>query len=420
MFFTSESVSEGHPDKIADQISDAILDEILNFDSKARVACETLCKTGLIVLAGEISYDHKTVHANEEKMGRKMRKYSDIARTVVKNIGYDDATTGFDYKSCGVLVAIEEQSPDIAQGVDVSTEKAQGAGDQGMMFGYATTETPEYMPASVQYSHALLQNLATARKSKEVEWLRPDAKSQVTVEYDKSGKLKRVDTIVLSTMHAASVSQDDIQKFVVNTIVPRTIPQNLIDKNTKYFINPTGKFVIGGPQSDCGLTGRKIIVDTYGGHGAHGGGAFSGKDPSKVDRSAAYMGRYIAKNIIAAKLADKVLVQIAYAIGVAKPISVNIQTFNTEKISTNVIESAVHACFDMTPAGIVKVLNLLYPSKYGYSYQSTASYGHFGRDIFPWEKTDKVKELLVAVDKILGLKGDPSAWQAQQNQEYSI
>ncbi len=420
MFFTSESVSEGHPDKIADQISDAILDELLMFDSNARVACETLCKTGLIVIAGEISYDYAVVHSAEQKIGRKMRKYSDIAREVVREIGYDDATTGFDYKSCGVLIALEEQSPDIAQGVDISNDKAQGAGDQGMMFGYATTETPEYMPASLQYSHEILKGLAEARKSKEVEWLRPDAKSQITVEYDEAGKLKRIDTIVLSTMHAANVSQDEIKAFVIETIIPRTIPSHLIDEKTKYFINPTGKFVIGGPQSDCGLTGRKIIVDTYGGHGAHGGGAFSGKDPSKVDRSAAYMGRYIAKNIVAAKLADKVLVQIAYAIGVAKPVSVNIQTFGTEKASVKAIENSVHKCFDMTPAGIVKSLNLLYPFEYGFNYQSTASYGHFGRDIFPWEKTNKIQDLLEAIQLEQDNQGDSNLWQANEIQDQPI
>lgn len=416
MFFTSESVSEGHPDKVADQISDAILDELLLFDAKARVACETLCKTGLIIIAGEISYNHDTVHKNELKFGRKMKSYSDIAREVVKEIGYNDSSTGFDYKSCGVLVALEEQSPDIAQGVDSSENKEQGAGDQGMMFGYATNETPEYMPASLQYSHALLKNLSVSRKSGEVDWLRPDAKSQVTVEYE-NGILKRVDTVVLSTMHAEYVSQEDIKSFIVETVIPRSIPHHLIDENTKYFINPTGKFVIGGPQGDCGLTGRKIIVDTYGGHGAHGGGAFSGKDPSKVDRSAAYMGRYIAKNIVAAKLADKVLVQIAYAIGVAKPVSVNIQTFGTEKVDPRVIEQAVHACFDMTPAGIVKTLNLLYPTQYGFTYMGTASYGHFGRDLFPWEKTDKVQDLLKAIGVLMHANGDVPAWQSQENRE---
>lgn len=418
MFFTSESVSEGHPDKVADQISDAILDELLLFDINARVACETLCKTGLIIIAGEISYNHKIVHENELKLGRKMRKYSDIAREVVKDIGYNDSTTGFDYKSCGVLIALEEQSPDIAQGVDSSETKEQGAGDQGMMFGYATNETPEFMPASLQYSHALLKNLSAARKSGDVDWLRPDAKSQVTVEYQ-NGQLKRIDTIVLSTMHADCVSQQEIKEFIINKTIPQSVPPHLIDDSTKYFINPTGKFVIGGPQGDCGLTGRKIIVDTYGGHGAHGGGAFSGKDPSKVDRSAAYMARYIAKNIVAAKLADKVLVQIAYAIGVAQPVSVNIQTFGTEKYDPKVIEQAVFACFDMTPAGIVKTLNLLYPSRYGFSYLSTASYGHFGRDIFPWEKMDKTHELLQAIRSILRATGDHSAWR-HENRDFTL
>lgn len=415
MFFTSESVSEGHPDKVADQISDAILDELLLFDTNARVACETLCKTGLIIIAGEISYNHKIIHENEIKLGRKMRKYSDIAREVVKEIGYNDSTTGFDYKSCGVLIALEEQSPDIAQGVDSSETKEQGAGDQGMMFGYATNETPEYMPASLQYAHALLKNLSAARKAGEVNWLRPDAKSQITVEY-KDGQLERIDTIVLSTMHAEAVSQQEIKDFIIAKIIPRSIPSHLIDDKTKYFINPTGKFVIGGPQGDCGLTGRKIIVDTYGGHGAHGGGAFSGKDPSKVDRSAAYMGRYIAKNLVAAQLADKVLVQIAYAIGVSKPVSVNIETFGTEKYDPKIIEQAVLACFDMTPAGIVKTLNLLYPSKHGFTYMSTASYGHFGRDTFPWEKMDKAHELLQAIRTIMQTKKEHSAWQHESRE----
>lgn len=391
-FFTSESVSEGHPDKVADQISDSILDELLAFDPKARVACEALCKTGLVVIAGEISVNNKTVHANEEKLGRKMRSYPDIARQVIKNIGYDDPSNGFEYRSCGIVVAIDEQSPDIAQGVNENDglHKEQGAGDQGMMFGYATNETPELMPATVQYAHAILKNLSKARKENVVDWLRPDAKSQVTVEY-RDGKMKRVDTVVVSTMHAEHVDQDAIQRFVIEQVIKKTIPAHLLDSKTKYHINPTGKFVIGGPQGDCGLTGRKIIVDTYGGHGAHGGGAFSGKDPSKVDRSAAYMGRYIAKHIVAAGLAERALVQIAYAIGVAQPVSVNVQTFGTEKVSTVQIESAVRKIFDMTPAGIVKTFDLLHPQ--GFKYFDTASYGHFGRNQFPWEKLDRLDEL---------------------------
>jgi S-adenosylmethionine synthetase len=391
-YFTSESVSEGHPDKVADQISDGILDELLKFDPKARVACETLCKTGLIVIAGEISADPETIQASEKILGQKMKSYADIARKIVQEIGYHDPHNGFDYRSCGVIVALDAQSPDIAQGVDDSPQKEQGAGDQGMMFGYATNETPEYMPATLQYAHSILRNLSKARKEHLVSWLRPDAKSQVTVEYQ-NGKMQRVDTVVISTMHTDNVSQKEIREFIIEHIVKKTIPPQLLDEKTKYHINPTGKFVIGGPQGDCGLTGRKIIVDTYGGHGAHGGGAFSGKDPSKVDRSAAYMGRYIAKNIVAAELADKVLVQIAYAIGVAKPVSVNINTFGTEKIERIRIEQAVQKIFDMTPAGIVKTFDLLYPHRNGFTYHETASYGHFGRKHFPWEKLDKIQEL---------------------------
>ena len=393
-YFTSESVSEGHPDKVADQISDSILDELLTFDPKARVACEALCKTGLVVIAGEITINSKVVHENEIKLDRKMKNYADVARAVIKEIGYDDPDNGFEYRSCGVIVAVDEQSPDIAQGVneDHSTQKEQGAGDQGMMFGYATNETPEYMPATLQYAHSILSNLSKARKEKKVDWLRPDAKSQVTVEYH-NGVIKRVDTVVVSTMHAENVSQDQIKSFVIEDVIKKTIPSHLLDLNTKYHINHTGKFVVGGPQGDCGLTGRKIIVDTYGGHGAHGGGAFSGKDPTKVDRSAAYMGRYIAKNIVAAGLAQKALVQIAYAIGVAKPVSVNVQTFGTETVSRTQIENAVKKVFDMTPAGIVKTFDLLHPQRQGFRYAETASYGHFGRKQFPWEKTDKATEL---------------------------
>ncbi len=393
-YFTSESVSEGHPDKVADQISDSILDELLTFDPKARVACEALCKTGLVVIAGEITLNNKLVHENEVKLNRKMKSYADIARSVIKEIGYDDPANGFEYRSCGVIVAVDEQSPDIAQGVNEGEglHKEQGAGDQGMMFGYATNETPEYMPATLQYAHSILRNLSKARKEKVAEWLRPDAKSQVTVEYH-NGVMKRIDTVVVSTMHAENVTQEEIKSFVIDHIIKKTVPANLLDANTKYHINPTGKFVVGGPQGDCGLTGRKIIVDTYGGHGAHGGGAFSGKDPTKVDRSAAYMGRYIAKNIVAAGLADRALVQIAYAIGVAKPVSVNVQTFGTEKASRIKIEEAVNKVFDMTPLGIVKTFDLLHPQNNGFKYAQTASYGHFGRANFPWEKTDKITEL---------------------------
>lgn len=398
-YFTSESVSEGHPDKVADQISDSILDELLTFDPKARVACEALCKTGLVVVAGEITINNQTVRENEEKLGRSLRSYGEIARNVIKNIGYDDPNNGFEYRSCGVIVAVDEQSKDIAQGVNEGEGlfKEQGAGDQGMMFGYATNETPEYMPATLQYAHSILRCLSQVRKEKVVDWLRPDAKSQVTVEYH-NGVMKRIDTVVVSTMHAESVSQETIRSFVIDSVIKKIIPTHLLDENTKYYINPTGQFVVGGPQGDCGLTGRKIIVDTYGGHGAHGGGAFSGKDPSKVDRSAAYMGRYIAKNIVASGLAERALVQIAYAIGVANPVSVNVQTYGTEKASVSKIEEAVKQIFDMTPAGIVKTFDLLNPSKNGFKYVETASYGHFGRSQFPWERLDKV-ELLKQVLK---------------------
>jgi S-adenosylmethionine synthetase len=393
-YFTSESVSEGHPDKVADQISDSILDELLSFDPKARVACEALCKTGIVVVAGEITINNKTVRENEEKQGRSMRSYGEIARNVIKNIGYDDPENGFEYRSCGVIVAVDEQSKDIAQGVNEGEGlfKEQGAGDQGMMFGYATNETPEYMPATLQYAHSVLRCLSQIRKEKVVDWLRPDAKSQVTVEYH-NGVMKRVDTVVVSTMHAESVSQETIRNFVIENVIKKIIPDHLLDSNTKYYINPTGKFVVGGPQGDCGLTGRKIIVDTYGGHGAHGGGAFSGKDPSKVDRSAAYMGRYVAKNIVASGLADKALVQIAYAIGIANPVSVNIQTYGTEKVAVSKIEETVRQIFDMTPAGIVRTFDLLHPEKNGFKYVETASYGHFGRSQFPWERLDKVEIL---------------------------
>lgn len=393
-YFTSESVSEGHPDKVADQISDSILDELLSFDPKARVACEALCKTGLVVIAGEITINNRTVRENEEKQKRSMRSYGEIARNVIKNIGYDDPENGFEYRSCGVIVAVDEQSKDIAQGVNEGEGlfKEQGAGDQGMMFGYATNETPEYMPATLQYAHSVLRCLSQVRKEKVVDWLRPDAKSQVTVEYH-NGVMKRVDTVVVSTMHAESVSQETIRNFVIENVIKKIIPDHLLDSNTKYYINPTGKFVVGGPQGDCGLTGRKIIVDTYGGHGAHGGGAFSGKDPSKVDRSAAYMGRYVAKNIVASGLADKALVQIAYAIGIANPVSVNIQTYGTEKIAVSKIEETVRQVFDMTPAGIVRTFDLLHPENNGFKYVETASYGHFGRSQFPWEKLDKVEML---------------------------
>lgn len=385
-YFTSESVSEGHPDKVADQISDAILDELLKYDPKARVACETLVKTGLVVVAGEIT--------TNEKAKMNARKYSDIAREVIKEIGYDDPNNGFDYRSCGVIVAIDEQSRDIAQGVNEGegTFKEMGAGDQGMMFGYAVNETPELMPATLQYSQRILQNLAKARKSKVVDFLRPDAKSQVTVEYH-DGRIKRVDTVVVSTMHSEDVTLEKLAEFVREEVIKKTIPSELLDSKTKYYINPTGRFVTGGPQGDCGLTGRKIIVDTYGGHGAHGGGAFSGKDPTKVDRSAAYLARYIAKNVVAAGLTDRALVQLAYAIGVAEPVSVNVQTFGTEKVARHKIEGAVRETFKMRPADIIEQFDLLNPAKNNFRYRDSAAYGHFGRSEFPWERTDKVDAL---------------------------
>ncbi len=383
-YFTSESVSEGHPDKVADQISDAILDELLKYDPDARVACETLVKTGLVVVAGEITVN--------DTARMKARKYADIARDVIKEIGYNDPDNGFDYRSCGVIVAVDAQSHDIAVGVNEGEglHKEMGAGDQGMMFGYAINETPELMPATLQYAHNLLKNLATARKTNAVDFLRPDAKSQVTIEYH-DGKIKRVDTVVVSTMHTENVSMEKLGSYIIENIVKKTIPSELLDSKTRYFINPTGRFVTGGPQGDCGLTGRKIIVDTYGGHGAHGGGAFSGKDPSKVDRSAAYLGRYIAKNVVAAGLAERALVQIAYAIGIAEPVSVNVQTFGTEKIARTRIEAAVRETFKMKPVDIINQFNLKKPQ--GYTYQETAAYGHFGRPAFPWEKLDKVEAL---------------------------
>lgn len=371
--FTSESVSEGHPDKICDQISDAILDALLAQDKYSRVACETLVKTGLVVIAGEIT-------------SKAQIDYAAIARKTIEEIGYNDGALGFDAKSCGIIMAVEQQSPDIAMGVNEGhgLHAEQGAGDQGMMFGYAVNETPEFMPATISYSHKLLKALSDKRRANAVPFLRPDAKSQVTVEY-KDGKLARVDAVVISTQHAPDVAHKDLSDYVINEVVKKTIPAHLLDNNTKYHINPTGRFVIGGPQGDCGLTGRKIIVDSYGGHGAHGGGAFSGKDPTKVDRSAAYMGRYIAKNIVASGAADQCLVQLAYAIGVAEPVSVFVNTYGTGKVSDEKLASVIREVFRLTPRGITESLDLLQPI-----YQPTASYGHFGRDIFPWEKLDKV------------------------------
>ena len=372
--FTSESVSEGHPDKVSDQISDAILDAILEQDPTARVAAETLCNTGLVVLAGEI-----TTHA--------VIDYIDIARNTLKHIGYDDTDYGIDFKGCAVLVAYDKQSPDIAMGVDNAHDDNldQGAGDQGLMFGYACSETPELMPLPIHLAHRLVERQADLRRDGRLPWLRPDAKSQVTIRYE-NGKPAAVDTIVLSTQHHAEIELADLREAVIEEIIKPIIPANLIKGDIKFLVNPTGRFVIGGPQGDCGLTGRKIIVDTYGGAAPHGGGAFSGKDPSKVDRSAAYAGRYVAKNIVAAGLAERCLVQISYAIGVAKPTSIMVETFGTGKISDEKITALVNEYFDLRPKGIVKMLNLLRPI-----YAKTAAYGHFGREEpeFTWEATDK-------------------------------
>ncbi len=376
--FTSESVSMGHPDKMADQISDSILDAMLEQDPKSRVACETLITTGLVVVAGEI-----TTKANVD--------FQKIVREAIARTGYTDASYGFDAKTCGVTIALDKQSPDISQGVSEGEGlfKEQGAGDQGMMFGYACDETEELMPAPIHYSHRLMEKLAELRQNGTLNWLRPDSKSQVTVEYI-DGKPMRVDTVVLSTQHDEKVSHDTIQKEVIEKCVKQVIPAHLLDEKTRYFINPTGRFVVGGPMGDCGLTGRKIIVDTYGGMGRHGGGAFSGKDPSKVDRSAAYAARYVAKNIVAAGLATRCEVQVAYAIGYPKPVSVYVETFGTGKLTPEALETLVQEHFDLTPGGIIRTLDLLKPR-----YRPTAVHGHFGRkgESFTWERTDKADAL---------------------------
>ena len=374
--FTSESVSEGHPDKMSDQLSDAILDAALAQDADARVACETLVKTGMVVLAGEIT---TTAQLEVEQ----------LVRDTINDIGYDHSDKGFDGNTCAVINAIGKQSPDIAQGVDRAKPEDQGAGDQGLMFGYATNETDVLMPAPITYSHRLVKKQSEVRKAGQLSWLRPDAKSQVTFRYENNVPTA-IEAVVLSTQHDPDISQTDLQEAVMEHIIKPVLPEKWLSANTKFHINPTGKFVIGGPVGDCGLTGRKIIVDTYGGMARHGGGAFSGKDPSKVDRSAAYAGRYVAKNIVAAGLADRCEIQVSYAIGVAEPTSISIDTFGTGKISDRAIEKLVRENFDLRPYGILKMLNLKHPI-----YKPTASYGHFGREEkeFTWEQTDKANDL---------------------------
>ena len=386
--FTSESVSEGHPDKVCDQISDAILDACLQDDPDSRVACETLATTDLIVISGEITTKSKV-------------NWQDIALDVVRKIGYVDGDVGFSADNVKVMVAIHKQSPDISQGVTAGegmfTE--QGAGDQGMMFGYASNETPELMPATIHYAHRIVEELARRRHSEPAKYgyLRPDSKSQVSIAYE-NGKPAAVETVVVSHQHTPDMVRADLEALV-KEVVEQVIPAELRTREIKYFVNPTGKFEVGGPHGDTGLTGRKIIVDTYGGVGSHGGGAFSGKDPSKVDRSAAYMCRYIAKNIVAAGLADKCEIQVAYAIGVAEPLSINAATYGTGKLADDQLEKVVRAVFDLRPAAIIETLQLKYPAKNGWSYQDTAAYGHFGRSAFPWEKTDKIAELQAAAKK---------------------
>jgi len=376
--FTSESVSEGHPDKVSDQISDAVLDAILTQDKNARVACETLCSTGLIVMSGEI-----TTTASVD--------YNVIARETINRIGYTSSDIGFDSNTCAVLTAFNKQSPDIAQGVNRTKEQEldQGAGDQGLMFGYACDETPQLMPMPIYYAHRLMERQAELRRNRRLTWLRPDAKSQVSVSY-KNGKPQSIETVVISTQHHPEISHGDLTEAVIEEIIKPVIPKNMLNGATRYLVNPTGRFVVGGPMGDCGLTGRKIIVDTYGGAAHHGGGAFSGKDPSKVDRSAAYAGRYVAKNVVAAGIASRCEVQIAYAIGVARPVSLMVETFGTGKISDDKIAKLIERNFDLRPRAIIHSLNLLRPI-----YLKTAAYGHFGRDEpeFTWEVTDKTAQL---------------------------
>jgi len=375
--FTSESVSEGHPDKIADQISDAVLDAILKQDTKARVACETYVKTGMVMVGGEITTDAWV-------------DIEQITRDTVREIGYTSSEMGFDADSCAVLNVVGKQSPDINQGVDRSDPREQGAGDQGLMFGYATNETEVFMPAPITYAHRLVKKQAEVRKNGQLDWLRPDAKSQVTFAYDQ-GKIVGIDAVVLSTQHREDIKQTDLVEAVMEEIIKPVLPAEWLTERTKFHINPTGRFVIGGPVGDCGLTGRKIIVDTYGGTARHGGGAFSGKDPSKVDRSAAYAARYVAKNIVAAGLADRCEIQVSYAIGVAEPTSISVETFGTEKVAKDLIVSLVSEHFDLRPYGLIEMLDLIKPI-----YQETAAYGHFGRNQFPWEALDKVDALKAA------------------------
>ena len=381
--FTSESVTEGHPDKICDQISDGVLDAILAQDPQARVACECATTTGLVLVMGEI-----TTSCYVDIAG--------IARDTITRIGYDNAECGFDGRSCSVLTAIDKQSADIAMGVDASYDDAAqtGAGDQGMMFGFACNETKELMPAPISYAHNLTRALTAERKSGKLPWLRPDGKSQVSVQYAEDGSVERIDTVVVSTQHAAEIDIKDLREAVIDQIIKPTLPEKLLDRDTKFYVNPTGRFVIGGPMGDSGLTGRKIIVDTYGGYAAHGGGAFSGKDPTKVDRSAAYMARYVAKNLVAAGLAKKCQIELAYAIGVAHPVSVLVESYGTGKLSDDRLSELVRCCFDLRPASIIKTLDLRRPI-----YQQVAAYGHFGRpDLdLPWEKTDAVEALLANV-----------------------
>ena len=376
--FTSESVSEGHPDKVADQISDAVLDAMLAQDRNSRVACETLVTTGQVVVAGEVT-------------SKALIDIQEVVRTTVAGIGYDDPAFGFDYRSCGVLVALDQQSPDISQGVTEGEglHNEQGAGDQGMMFGYACRETPQLMPLPIMLAHKLLQHLTKLRKGKKLPYLLPDAKSQVTVEYV-DDKPRRIDSVVISTQHRPNASYKRINRDMISQVIKKVIPSKFLDAETKYHINPTGRFVVGGPHGDCGLTGRKIIVDTYGGMCPHGGGAFSGKDPSKVDRSAHYMARYVAKNVVAARLAERCQVQLAYAIGVPEPVSVLVNTYNTSKATDEEIAEWIQEVFDLSPSGIIKTLRLKRPI-----YQNTTNYGHFGREVadFVWERTDKVVPL---------------------------